>query len=297
MYKVLIADDEMLDLEGMRRFIPWSELGLEVVAAVHNGYDACDVLNRQDVDILVTDVHMPSMSGLELARKALELAADIRIVFVSGYQDFHYVKEALALKAYSYVLKPMDDAELAEVLRRITTELDEKRRERETYENYRRLASLIQDEQTRSWLEQRRKAGPAADRTKQEGRAADEANSACAGPPGYSAAAKPFKNGKLMNLMIAYIRDNLHRNLTLKEIADRFSFSPNYLGVMFKEETGTNFSEFVTAARMEKAGQLLQNPAVKIYEVAEQVGYRYLPYFSRQFKETFGMTPAQYRRR
>lgn len=85
--------------------------------------------------------------------------------------------------------------------------------------------------------------------------------------------------------------------MTLKELADHFSFSPNYLGALFKEETGTNFSEYVTAARMEKAGQLLQNPAVKIYEVAEQVGYRYLPYFSRQFKESFGMTPAQYRRR
>lgn len=201
MYKVLIADDEVLDLEGMRRFIPWSELGLEVVAAVNNGYDACGVLEREHVDILVTDVHMPSMSGLELARKALTRAADIRVVFVSGYQDFHYVKEALALKAYSYVLKPMDDSELADVLLRIREELDRARRERETVENYRRLASLVEDGRTKQWLEQRQvnrmttaplQAESNAGGAYASGQSLFDADM----PP------KPLKNGKLIVQMI-----------------------------------------------------------------------------------------------
>lgn len=293
MYKVLLADDEMIDLEGMKRFIPWSELELEVAAAVHNGFDACRVLERQPIDILVTDVHMPSMSGLELARKAQEQAAGIRIVFVSGYQDFHYVKEALTLKAYSYVLKPMDDAELTEVLRRVKEDLDKERAERETAEKYRQLASLVQNENTR-FLGRPQDGISAASLESADGaRPAAQLQEQMESPP----ETKPLKYGKLIAQMSDYIQNNLHRSLTLKEAACRFSFSPNYLGTVFKEETGRTFSEYVTAARMEKAGQLLQDPAVKIYEVAEEVGYRYMPYFSRQFKETFGMTPAEYRRR
>ena len=96
MYKVLLADDEMLDLEGMKQFIPWSELGMEVVGAVNNGFSACEVMEKQPIDILVTDINMPNMSGLELARRALGFKSDLRILFVSGYQDFHYVKQAVA---------------------------------------------------------------------------------------------------------------------------------------------------------------------------------------------------------
>lgn len=131
MYQVLIADDEILDLEGMCQFIPWAELGLEVTGAVNNGFEALEVFEQKTVDILVTDVHMPGMSGMELARKALQLCPDLKLIFVSGYQDFAYVKEALSLQAYSYVLKPMDDLELIAVLQKITNELNEKQRREE----------------------------------------------------------------------------------------------------------------------------------------------------------------------
>lgn len=118
MYKALIVDDEILDLEGMRTFIPWTELGLEVVDAVHNGFEALSVMESESIDVLVTDVHMPGMSGLDLVRKAKELYGRIKVIFVSGYQDFNYVKQAISLHAYNYVLKPMDDTELTEALKK-----------------------------------------------------------------------------------------------------------------------------------------------------------------------------------
>lgn len=272
MYKVLIADDEVLDLEGMRTFIPWTELGLEVVAAVNNGYDAYDVLKARKVDILVTDVHMPSMSGLELARKALQTegCSNLRIIFVSGYQDFNYVKQALALKAYSYVLKPMDDAELIEALIKVREELDQQ---------------LQREQQERALRESYKQA--------MEQQAVSQGDL----QPASGNAAEPKKNSKLIHEMIQYMKQNIDGSLTLKEAADRFAFSPNYLGLMFKEEMGMNFSEYVIKLRMAKAGELLKDPKVKIYEVADRVGYRYMPYFSRQFKETFGMTPIDFRRK
>ena len=112
MYNVLLVDDEELDLEGMKRFIPWADLGMEIKGCVNNALSACEVLDQHHIDILVSDVNMPYMSGLELAKLALQRNPNIRIIFVSGFQEFSYVQQALSLKAYSYVLKPMEDSEL-----------------------------------------------------------------------------------------------------------------------------------------------------------------------------------------
>lgn len=131
MYKVLLVDDEELDLEGMRRFIPWSDLNMVVRGSVNNALSACDIIEKEDIDILVSDVNMPYMSGLELARIALERKPSIRIIFVSGYQEFSYVQQALSLKAYSYVLKPMNDSELVSSLLKAKRDLDEEIKQRE----------------------------------------------------------------------------------------------------------------------------------------------------------------------
>lgn len=266
MYKVLLADDEMLDLEGMRAFIPWAELGMEVVAAVNSGFAACEVLGSEPIDILVTDIRMPNMTGLELAAKALELQPDISVVFVSGHQDFHYIKQAMSMNAFGYVLKPMDDRELIDSLTKIREHLILKMQRERTENAYLELS---------------------------KGSRAAEAGAGPDQPPGK----EQTKNGKLIESVVADIRGRLHENVTLKDLAVRFSFSPNYLGVLFKEETGRSFNDFVIDLRMEKAKELLRNTRIKIYEVAEQVGYRYLPYFSRQFRETVGTTPLEYRRK
>lgn len=275
MYKVLLADDEHLDLEGMRTFIPWSDLGMEVVGAVSNGFSACELMERQSVDILVTDVNMPNMSGLELARRALDRKPDVRVVFVSGHQDFHFVKQALSLKACSYVLKPMDDDELVASLRQITLELEYEANRKRTEEQ---LLQMMQ-----AW-------------GAQNGRKSADARDRLAEPEPVELENMPGSS-RLIREIVATMQARLHENLTLKHIAQQFAFSPNYLGHLFKEETGRGFSEMLTELRMKRARELLKDPRVKIYEVAGQVGYRYMPYFSRQFKETFGMTPMEFRKR
>lgn len=259
---MLIADDETLDLEGMKRFIPWQSLGMEVVGAVTNGFAACEVIENEAIDVLVTDVHMPNMSGLELARRAKARIGDVRVVFVSGYRDFQYVKEALSLKAYSYVLKPMDDQELIEALHRVRGDLDETRKRAETEREWNRL---LADGLVRM------------------------------PPPDSGQERSCGRNGKLIARIVGYMAERLDQPLTLKEVADEFAFSPNYLGQLFKESTGRTFHEYLVSLRMERACELLRDPRLRIYEVAHRVGYRYMPYFSRQFKETYRMTPVEFR--
>ena len=144
MYKVLV-DDEELDLEGMRRFIPWSDLHMELVGSVNNALSACEIIKSEDVDILVSDVNMPYMSGLELARIALEHKPNMRIIFVSGYQEFSYVQQALLLKAYSYVLKPMNDRELVASLIKVKRDLDEENK-REVEMAYQEMIPIVKSD-------------------------------------------------------------------------------------------------------------------------------------------------------
>jgi len=521
MYKVLLADDEILDLEGMKAFIPWNELGLEVVSAVNSGFEACDVLSREKIDILVTDVRMPNMSGIELAQRALQKQEDLRVIFVSGHKDFNYIKQAMSLNAHGYVLKPMDDQELVLSLTKVRMELEQSRRRKEEEEAYRQIVPIAKNEYMLRLLEAPAnreelsvldqayrldslswpvrvavleiddfhwKLNPYSEQDKQsllyeyydllaerlhdcgiehicklskqrtavlldsklfEKRLAelpervkerfpftitiglgDETSGLQLLAESYAQALaalehkmfrgkgrllffvshaenetnqtktidlqldsllravaqyelvqmddelssifrlisqlrtkvtihnlamylvmklsdslramnenffvlmgmelknldilihfetiddiqdwlrrllfelsekmqgrKQSKNGKLIQDIIQTVNSRLHENITLRDIACQYSFSPNYLGVLFKEETGRNFSDFVIDRRMEESQQLLKDTNLKIYEIAERVGYRYLPYFSRQFKDTTGMTPLEYRRK
>ncbi|WP_339282071.1 response regulator [Paenibacillus sp. FSL H8-0282] len=524
MYNVLLVDDEMLDLEGMRQFIPWNELGMQVVEAANNAFTACDILEQHVIDIIVSDVNMPNMSGLELARIAIEKKNDIRVIFVSGYQDFSYVKQALSLKAYSYVLKPMDDKELIAALQKVKQDLDDESKRRDVEEAYQhmipmakndllirlfegewegdtqagmfklmksygldklewpirvavleldyfnwfqeqdnltkhlmskdflyevntiaqkhgmphcykvssyRIALLINEQEMEKFIEEiyesirtkfpvtmtvgvgkptfamdqvhtsYRQAMEAVDGKMFLGKGKLIMYETVSSEPGmidartldarmdtlfkamkeyelvliYDEIDKLFRsvsslrskftihnlamyiiwkldqqlkevsedlfeilgmelhsldillqfdtisdirswlvlktfeiseylrsktesvNNKLIREIMQMMKDKMSENFTLKDIAQQFSFSPNYLGYLFKEETGKTFSEVLIQLRMEQAGKLLKDPKCKIYEIASQVGYRYLPYFSRQFKEAYGMTPMEYRKR
>jgi two-component system response regulator YesN len=518
LYKVLIADDEKLDLEGMKAFVPWNELGMEVVDGVSNGFAACKILEEEKIDILVTDVQMPNMSGLELAKRALEKWKDIKIIFVSGYQDFTYAKQALSLNACDYLLKPMDDQELIDSLIKVSKIIDEERTHQELYwqmvplvkneyllqlfegsynaaglnvlhNEYRlkdfawpgrisilelddlpwklnasdekeqvvvmnnllqhvasvckvhniehickisnkRLALLMEEAMMLPVLEQliqqikhelsftitigvggalqgvaeiqqsyiqatealNYKMFQGKGKIIQYGevrtteiddakmleiriealihamsnyelvRIHDELESlfqtvrnmrskltiqnfamyilmkldnhlhtinedlfqllglelksfdivlqletiddiqSWLRRRAYEISEmlynkKHNKNWNLIQEIIDYVRVRMNNNITLRDVAEQFSFSPNYLGLLFKEVTGKNFSEYLIMMRLEKACDLLKNTNLKIYEVADKVGHRYLPYFSRQFKETYGVTPLEYRRK
>lgn len=93
-----------------------------------------------------------------------------------------------------------------------------------------------------------------------------------------------------------YVSEHLSRDITLKEVAGRFAYSPNYFGLLFKEQVGVSFNDFVVGLRMERAKDMLQSQQFKIYEVADQVGYKSLTYFTRMFKKAFGMTPGDYKK-
>lgn len=125
MYRLLVADDEKRLLSGLCEFYPWSDLGFTIVARAENGQKALDYIHSQPVDVVLTDIDMPVMSGTRLAEILHEEYPDIKVVFLSGYADFKYAQKALRAGVKDYILKPVKTDELKRVFLSLRQELDE----------------------------------------------------------------------------------------------------------------------------------------------------------------------------
>ncbi|RUS46557.1 response regulator transcription factor [Cohnella sp. AR92] len=129
MYKVLIVDDEPLIREGLRTIIGWEELGYEVVGSAAEGLDALDKVAQLAPDVLIVDVRMPGMDGLTLIRTLQERMKPCpRFLILSGHADFDYARQALAMRADAYLLKPVDEDELTDNLAKLKQRLDAENR-------------------------------------------------------------------------------------------------------------------------------------------------------------------------
>lgn len=128
MYKVMLVDDEVWVLRGLEGIIDWHKMGFKIVGKFTNAKDALDKLKESDVDVLITDIRMGGISGLELMKMALEVKSGIKFVVVSGYSEFTYAKKALQLGALDYLLKPITEEELKKVLIKVKKEIESKKK-------------------------------------------------------------------------------------------------------------------------------------------------------------------------
>lgn len=126
MYKALLVDDEALTREAISENIPWEELGFELIASCENGREAMERMKEIQPDLLLTDICMPYVDGIELAHYVHENHPDTKTVIISGYDEFEYAKQAVRYQVMEYILKPITPAELTEVLLRAKESLDEK---------------------------------------------------------------------------------------------------------------------------------------------------------------------------
>lgn len=124
MYTVVFADDEVELRQAILQRIDWEGLGFSVVADAENGVEALEAVEQYEPDLLITDIRMPLMTGIELARRVREVCPATQIVFLSGYDDFGYAQEAIRYNVISYLLKPISAAELSEELGHIRAKMD-----------------------------------------------------------------------------------------------------------------------------------------------------------------------------
>lgn len=145
MYKLLLVDDEPIIREGLERMIDWEKLSLKMTASCPNAIAALDSMTDDMPDILLTDIRLPGMTGLELVQRAVALHPMLQCIVLSGYDTFQYAQEALKYGVIEYLLKPCDQEDLENALRRACTNID-KNRKKVLYlydERRQRIKSLV----------------------------------------------------------------------------------------------------------------------------------------------------------
>lgn len=134
MYKLMLVDDEADVREGVIQEVDWPSVGFEVVATAENGKEALELLDKLRLDVLVTDISMPFMNGLELSKMVRTSLPTTKIIILTGFEEFEYAQQAIKLHIDEYLLKPFSSQEFVNVLRKVKHQIDEEIAERENVE-------------------------------------------------------------------------------------------------------------------------------------------------------------------
>ena len=262
MIRLLIADDEKLEREALAELVQRRFEREVVLEVAENGRKAADTAVLWGADLILMDIEMPGMSGLDAARAVLAQRPSCRVIFVTAYSLFQYAHEAVHLGACDYLLKPVDPDELEASVRRAMRQIETERKLKEL------AAAQPQPEQTETEEE--------AEDAPEEGE-----NSQAA---------------LIMAHVRRYLEDNYMFDLSLDSVGEILHISPAYLSAQFKKYQKMNFLDCLTELRINAAKELLNDPFRSSAEVASMVGYEDASYFARAFKKRTGVTPTQYRK-
>lgn len=261
MLQAIIVEDEERIRAGLRKYTNWPALGIRIMADFPDGQAALHYLSQPDtvIDLVISDVCMPNMTGLDLLSQAKAIHPHISFMIISGYGDFEYVQKALQLGANDYILKPIDLTALEERLELLVKEIRRKKTELQEISTLRALGQS-EDAHTPPCPTQGDGQEDCITRAKQ------------------------------------YIEGNYHDpELSLDTVAKQVFITPSYLSRQFKKQCGTSFVEYLTSLRMEQAKVQLAHSNHYIYEIALNVSYTNTTYFSTIFKRTVGVSPQAYR--
>ena len=238
MDRVVVVEDETMARKGIILTIDWSALDCVIVGEAANGEEGAELVKRLSPDLVVTDVKMPRMDGVEMITKLRAEGCQARFI-------------ALRLGVSDYLLKPLKDGELEAAVRHIQGLRD----------------------------------------------ARENQTDASADAPVLRLS--PVKNtkNKYVEQAVQLIREHYREDINISTVAGKLEISEGYLSRVFKKETDYTFTNYLTWYRMKKAMTLLKDCRVKVYEVAEQVGYSDTAYFSAQFKKVTGISPSEYQDR
>lgn len=124
-YTLLLVDDEEEVVQIIMKKISWEEIGFSVIGHANNGVKALEMVEEYQPDVVITDIKMPYMDGMELAKRIKAGYPDIKILFFTGFDEFEYAREAIHLEVEEYILKPLNAVELTEIFEKLKTKLDQ----------------------------------------------------------------------------------------------------------------------------------------------------------------------------
>ncbi len=152
MYKVIIVDDNINEREGLRDLIGWNLIDCEVIALAENGKEGLEYVKRLKPDIIITDVSMPVMNGIEMAQEMVKSFKDCSIIFISCYEEFDYVKSAMDMAASAYILKPIKPEEMEETIKLSLYQLEQTRKDKLLREHFNNDLPILREQFMRELL-------------------------------------------------------------------------------------------------------------------------------------------------
>ena len=258
MLKVLIVEDEEIIRRGLVYTIDWMGMDCMVVGAAENGKEGLAILAQGEIDLVIADIIMPIMTGIEMLEAAQSLGIKpFKSIILTSYATFDYAHKAVHLQVADYLLKPVDEDELRSTVKRIKKSMEESKA-------YNNIIALTQ----------KRDIGKLVDWDVY------------------------LNENTLKNSYVAQalykIRDHFDEKISIDSIAEELDVSASYLSRKFKEATTQTFLEILMRYRIQKAIGLLKMGIYRVYEVSDLTGFSEYKHFCVVFKKYTKTSPTEF---
>lgn len=360
MFTVMIVDD----MEAMRRQIKrlpiWGESeGFNIIDEAEDGQDALDKLKKQPVDLLITDIKMPRINGIELLKEVNEKSLANCVVFLSEHSEFNFAKEAIQYGIFDYLVKPVKLEELKKLLEKIKQFIEEKKQAQvklksleeklveridiyyptshinyiveyisdkniNTIESISLMANeayaIFEHDIMKTAIVLQKAMNEIYMRIKESHGWIDKfvdttsfvnVNLTCCSTidlikrklteviEAIKLTINTFiiesKKSPIVKEICIYSINNIENNISITTISEALFLTKNYIGDIFKQETGMTIGEYIIMLKIARAKKLIVDGDFKSYEIAQKLGYKDTEYFSKVFKKHTGLSPMEFR--
>lgn len=365
--RLLIVDDNAIQIKSVLSYVDWEKYHVSEIRKAFDGEEGFAIAKEFEPQLIITDVDMPKLNGIELAKKLRAINSKAEFIFITCHESFQFAHEAISLRAKAYILKPIVRHEFAETVAKVILELEEQEQEQrqkveflakqqqierdfnifsedceklDVLTVYDEMIKLISEKKQDNFIHYfqdkyfKKYSNKSITITKYLCYTIINALHLFSKTKGIDLETlfgtrtiwdkmATFTNGgdlinwltNIMRMLLLHVMDaessayekiandikglidnSLYEIKSVEYIAQKLQISSSYAQKIFKKYTGMTIFDYLFEARMKEAERLLQDPYLRIYEIADKLGYKNKAYFSSAFQKFSGMTPNDYRK-
>lgn len=261
MFTIAIIDDEKWIRKLIRKLMPADQFPIKTIGEAEDGEEGLELLRRCRPDIVITDIRMPMLSGLDLIQTIQTALPQSEIIIISGYDNFEYAQKAIKLGVIDFLMKPIEEAELHKAIGNAVRKLNMRNQQALEKHNLQRKVKRL---------------------------SADFVQLDCGD-------FSEIRNDKVRQAL-QHIHEHFSEPISLTSVCDTVVINQSYFSEQFKKEMGIGFNHYLQNLRIERAATLLrQRPDLTVGDIAGITGFQDPNYFCRVFKKHMQVTPQEYR--